>query len=64
MSGPIKLTFLIIGATKAATTTLAAMLRDHSEVTFAKVKEPHFFSLPQQYGKGLSWYRRGAAVRY
>jgi hypothetical protein len=50
-------TFLIIGAAKAATTTMAVMLRDHPEVSFSKVKEPHFFSLQSQFDRGFDWYQ-------
>lgn len=49
--------FLIIGAAKAATTSLAIMLREHPEVAFSKIKEPHFFSNPNVFSKGSSWYR-------
>ena len=56
MSTPTQPTFLIIGAAKAATTTLAGKLRDPPDVTFSKVKETHFFSLQQQYGRGWDWY--------
>lgn len=49
--------FLIIGAAKAATTSLAAMLANHPEAGIAANKEPHFFSMDQQYQKGWDWYQ-------
>lgn len=49
--------FLIIGAPKAATTTLSIMLREHPDVAFARIKEPHFFSNPNQFALGWPWYR-------
>lgn len=36
--------FIIIGAQKCATTTLADHLSTHPEVTMARIKEPHYFS--------------------
>ena len=55
--GLISPDFLIIGAPKAATTTLSVMLREHPDVAFARIKEPHFFSNPNQFALGWSWYR-------
>jgi hypothetical protein len=49
--------FLIIGAAKAATTSLSIMLREHPDVAFSKIKEPHFFSNPNKFALGWSWYR-------
>lgn len=36
--------FFVIGAPKSGTTSLAAYLADHPNVSFSKVKEPFFFS--------------------
>lgn len=36
--------FIIIGAQKCATTTLADHLSSHPEITMARIKEPHYFS--------------------
>ena len=33
------------------------MLREHPDVAFAKIKEPHFFSNPNQFALGWPWYR-------
>lgn len=50
--------FLIIGAQKCATTTLAESLGRHPGVLMSSPKEPHFFSLDSEYAKGLDHYRR------
>jgi hypothetical protein len=49
--------FLIIGAAKAATTTLASMLSRHPQAGIVAGKEPHFFSMDEQYRKGWAWYQ-------
>lgn len=48
--------FLIIGAAKAATTSLASLLDLHPEAAIARPKECHFFSLDQQYRLGWDAY--------
>jgi len=48
-------TFLIIGAQKAGTTSLASYLTAHPDVVASKWKEVHFFDL--NYAKGRDWYR-------
>ena len=45
----------IIGAQKAATTSLAHLLGQHPAVTMSVPKEPHFFS--HHWERGLDWYR-------
>ncbi len=47
--------FLIIGAQKAGTTSLANYLAQHPSVVAPKWKEVHFFDL--NYEKGPAWYR-------
>lgn len=47
-------TFIIIGAAKAATTSLAQALDSHPEVFMTKPKEPKFFG--RYYTKGRHWY--------
>jgi hypothetical protein len=54
--------FLIVGAEKAGTTTLAVTLAEHPEVFICDLKEPRFFTNPN-WDKGLHWYEslfRGA----
>lgn len=48
--------FMIIGAAKAGTTVLYDYLRQHPEIYFPKVKEPHFFDVDANYIKGLDNY--------
>ncbi len=48
-------TFLIIGAPKAGTTSLAAYLDAHPDVFLAPEKEVHFFD--DHYDRGVDWYR-------
>ena len=47
--------FLIIGAQKAGTTSLASYLAAHPCVVSPTLKEVHFFDL--NYSKGIDWYR-------
>lgn len=48
--------FLIIGAGKAGTTSLAAQLKEHPEIYISEVKEPHYFD--RNWEHGVSWYLR------
>ncbi len=45
----------IIGAQKAGTTTLAAMLDQHPQIAVARPKEPDFFHV--NWDRGIDWYR-------
>jgi hypothetical protein len=47
--------FLIIGAARAATTTLSHMLKAHPQANIVRGKEPHFFSYDEHYAHG--WHR-------
>lgn len=49
-------TFIIVGAQKCGTSTLAAWLRDHPEVHFSERKELHFFSRDDNWSRGVDWY--------
>lgn len=49
--------FLIIGAAKAATTTLAGMLNQHPQAGIVAGKEPHYFSMDEHYHRGWAWYQ-------
>ena len=46
--------FIIIGAAKSATTTLATILPQHPDIFISKPKEPKFFG--RYYKQGWSWY--------
>jgi len=48
--------FLIIGAAKAATTSLSSLLELHPQAAIAKSKEPHFFSYDRHYHLGWGHY--------
>ena len=48
--------FIIIGAMKAATTSLYTYLKQHPEIFIPAFKEPHFFDIPENYNNGLDWY--------
>ena len=50
--------FLIIGAAKAATTSLVSLLEQHPEAGIALGKEPHFFSFDRHYARGWESYRQ------
>lgn len=49
--------FIIIGAAKAGTTSLARYLASLPEVFLTTPKEPEFFARDDVYAKGLDWYR-------
>jgi hypothetical protein len=50
--------FIIIGAMKAATTTLYGQLRQQRGIFMAEPKEPNFFSNDEQYARGSDWYQK------
>ncbi|HJU84032.1 MAG TPA: sulfotransferase [Holophagaceae bacterium] len=50
--------FLIIGAAKAATTSLSSLLEQHPEAAIVQWKEPHFFSFDKHYRLGWEAYLR------
>ncbi|MEM9346365.1 MAG: sulfotransferase domain-containing protein [Planctomycetota bacterium] len=49
--------FLVIGAFKGATTSLAKRLSEHPEIFMYPRKETHFFSIDEEYQKGLDFYK-------
>lgn len=50
--------FLIIGAMKAATTTIYEQLRMLDGIYMPALKEPNFFSDDINYQRGMDWYRK------
>lgn len=50
--------FMILGAMKSGTSTLADILSMHPEICFCREKEPHFFSKSSDWQKDLGNYRR------
>ena len=47
--------FIIIGAGKSGTTSLAYQLGQHPDIYISDPKEPHYFSI--NWDKGIDWYR-------
>ncbi len=56
MTKETKPNFFIIGAAKAATTSLSSLLESHSEAAIGQRKEPHFFSNDRFYRLGWKEY--------
>ena len=54
----MKPNFFIIGAPKAGTTSLWAILRQHPDIFMPDVKEPNFFSRDEVYALGWEWYAK------
>ena len=52
----IRPNFFIIGAAKAATTSLSSMLSQHPEAGIVRGKEPHFFSYDEHFAQGWAQY--------
>ena len=48
---------IIIGAMKSGTTSLFHYLSQHPRIAACHEKEPDFFSNPENFAKGLDWYR-------
>lgn len=48
--------FMIIGAQKCGTTSLANQIAQHPDVAFCKVKEPHYFSREADRRRSIQWY--------
>jgi hypothetical protein len=55
---PNQPTFIIIGAQKAATTSLYHWLRQHPQIFLSGQKELDFFSETERYANGIDYYRR------
>jgi len=52
MKNKIEPNFFIIGAAKAATTSLSSLLASHPQAALVQGKEPHFFSYDHVYNLG------------
>ena len=50
-----KLDFIIVGAMKAGTSSLAFQLKDNPQVCIP-LKELHFFDNEDNFSKGVEWY--------
>lgn len=56
-NNPTRPNFLIIGAAKAATTSLSSLLQQHPDAAIVQGKEPHFFSEDHRYSSGWQNYQ-------
>ncbi|MFT6073183.1 MAG: hypothetical protein ACJAZ1_000089 [Yoonia sp.] len=54
--------FIVIGAAKAGTTSLYALLDQHEDVFMPAVKEPEFFARDDRYAKGIESYAANFAA--
>lgn len=54
---PTMPSFIVIGAAKCGTTSVAELLREHPDVFMSTPKEPHFFSRLTRYRQLWPWYR-------
>lgn len=54
----------VVGAPRCGTTTIARMLRDHRDVSFSSVKEPHYFSQFDLNGLSLEELRETVRAEY
>ena len=51
-----KVNFMLIGAMKCGTSTLAHILKNHPDIGFCKIKEPHFFSRTKNWNLHINEY--------
>ena len=54
----MRVDFMMIGAQKCATTTLARQLAYHPDICFCKIKEPAYFNRTQNWQEGLENYHQ------
>ena len=55
-SDSFRVNALIIGAGRSGTTSLYTLLEDHGSICFSKIKEVHYFSIPDLYRRGERYY--------
>lgn len=63
MTAERKADFLVIGAMKAATSTVCAYLEDHPDVYMVPGGEPNYFSHDENFARGPAWYAEHFAPR-
>lgn len=56
MTQPQQMDIVVIGAMKAATSTICAYLEDHPDVFMVPNCEPNYFSIDDNFAKGQDWY--------
>ncbi len=54
----MKVDFILLGASKSGTTTMADILRDHPDINFCKKKEPNFFSRTKNWKNNVEQYHK------
>src|SRR3990172_564869 len=54
----MRVDFMVIGAQKCATSTLARQLAYHPDICFSKPKEPAYFNRTQNWQEGLEKYHQ------
>jgi hypothetical protein len=54
----VRVNFVIVGAQKSGTTSLAGQLAEHPSVCFCRMKEPNYFSKARDWRAGLGEYHR------
>jgi len=52
----VKVDFILLGAGKSGTTTMADILQSHPEINFCKEKEPNFFSFTDDWKENVDEY--------
>jgi hypothetical protein len=62
-TAPFRPDFLVIGAMKAATSTVCAYFEDHPDTFMVPRAEPNFFSHDDNWAKGPAWYASHFAAR-
>jgi len=58
MDGKFRIDFVLIGAQKNGTTSMAGQLAAHTPVSFCSRKEPGFFNRYDAIGEALAAYHR------
>lgn len=51
-----RMQFIVIGAMKAATSTVCAYLEDHPDIYMVPECEPNYFNRDENYARGEAWY--------
>jgi hypothetical protein len=51
-------TFIVIGSTKSGSTSLYQYLHSHPQIFMSETKELRFFSSPERWRLGVSWYEK------
>ena len=63
LPGPNRAEFIVIGAMKAATSTICSYLEDHPDTYMVPRAEPNYFSRDENFARGDAWYDAHFAPR-